>query len=212
MQCTDVIHRQPKLYCQIMGRETQRLGSNVLMLSIYDADVKKTHKKSMYRANPKGTESHQTFRGWVRFQNHRTRTEQINRVLRSIQTGRERRWSSSGVTERFTYWHLVLTKLVSTLSLACPLINKTEMQVQLLKVNVDSFVHVWGNKSVNYTSMDINVFFPLKQRHTDWYRKWICFPMNYASLLSYITIYTSMMFTSTLWRSCIVHCELAAPL
>lgn len=159
MQCTDVIHRQPKLYCQIMGRETRQLGSNVLMLSIYDADVKKTHKKSMYRANPKGTESHQTFRGWVRFQNHRTRTEQINRVLRSIQTGRERRWSSSGVTERFTYWHLVLTKLVSTLSLACPLINKTEMQVQLWKVNVDSFVHVWGNKSVNYTSMDINVFF-----------------------------------------------------
>lgn len=52
---------------------------------------------------------------------------------------------------------------------ACPLINKTEKQVLLSEVIVDNcvgFVHVWGNKSVNYTGMDINVV-SLKQRNTD---------------------------------------------
>lgn len=60
----------------------------------------------------------------------------------------------------------MLAKLVSPLYWAYPLINKAEKQIQLSKVIVDNsfgFVHVWGNKSANYTGVDINAA-PLKQR------------------------------------------------
>ena len=66
-------------------------------------DVKKTPQGVRAPSSSPKAERHQTFRGWVRFQNHRTRTEQINRVLPSVQTGGDKRWSSLGVSKGYVY-------------------------------------------------------------------------------------------------------------
>lgn len=55
------------------------------------------------------------------------------------------------------------------------------------------FVHVWGNKTANYTGMDgIRI---LLKRHTDWDGRWNRFLMNYASF--HFCLYTSPMLTFT---------------
>lgn len=99
----------------------------------------------------------------------KTTGQEQNRSIRKghlTQQKKRVRESRLGVSKGYSRWHLVLAKLLSPIYWAYPLINKAEKQIQLSKVIVDNslcFVHVWGNKSANYTGVDINGA-PLKQR------------------------------------------------
>lgn len=171
--------QRPKLVisdCQLAEGEEKpdnegKIKCPSLFLASADSacDVRKTHRPSMCGIQHVPGYRENVIRASGQGYGFKTTGQEQNRSIRKghlTQQKKRDRESRLGVSKGYSRWHLVLAKLLSPIYWAYPLINKAEKQIQLSKVIVDNslcFVHVWGNKSANYTGVDINGA-PLKQR------------------------------------------------